>query len=372
MAGKLRNGETAQLCRFDDPAQALAAAVELQQRVQRESWPFGVNLRVRIALHSGEPSSAAAAPPAGLEVHRIERIAAVASGGQVLLSRPARVLASTVHLPEGSVLRELGPRRLAGLHYSERVSELALSAAVPASVLHASEDGDSEAAEAGLLGRAALLDTLSATMRSDEPRLLTLTGEPGSGRTRLARALAARMRRDYPDGVFSVAPCVALGPEQLAAALLRALGLFEVPLRTAVESLIEHLASLRALIVIDGVAPELGAGPWLAELLAGCSQLRIIAIAPRALGLPLEHAFAVPGLSLPGTAAPAEGLPDGDALQLFVGRVRAFRTGFELNRNNAAAIAESCVRLSGAPLAIELAAASVRMANPAAVAGRLG
>ena len=367
----LRQRETAQLCRFDDPAQALAAAAELQQRVANESWPFGVNLRVRIALHSGEPSAAADAPAVGLDVHRIERTAALANGGQVLLTRPARALASKVALPEGSVLRELGPRRLSGLHYSERVSELGLSAGTQPTALRGPEDGDGEGAETGLVGRAELLDTLSATMRSDDLRVLTLTGEPGCGRTRLARALAARMRRDYPDGVYSVAPCVALGPDQLAAALLRALGLFEVPLRTAVESLIEHLASLRALIVIDGVAPELGAGPWLAELLAGCSQLKLIAIAPRALGLPLEHAFAVPGLSLPKTAAPAEGLPDGEALQLFVGRVRAFRAGFELNRNNAAAIAESCLRLSGAPLAIELAAASVRTADPVAVAARL-
>ncbi len=197
-------------------------------------------------------------------------------------------------------------------------------------------------------------------------RLLTLTGAPGSGKTRLALRLAADHRTEFPHGLFYVPLAAITNPRLLAGTAARVLGLREVRGETALQSVQAFLRDRRALLIFDNFEQILGAAPQVGHLLDAASDLTIMVTSRAPLGLAGEQEFPVPPLALP----PIERLPDleqlatYDAVALFVARSRAADPNFDLDAENAAAVAEITTRLDGLPLAIELAAARIKLLRP--------
>jgi len=222
------------------------------------------------------------------------------------------------------------------------------------------------------VGRARELEAGAALL--GQARLLTLTGAGGSGKTRLAYRLAEGMLEAHPDGVWVVELAALAEPERVAHATVGALGLRIEPGRAPVETLVEHLAPRRSLIVLDNCEHVLDAAAELAQrLLAECPACRLLATSREGLGVPGEHVQPVPPLELPprGQVADPEALGRVESVRLFVERARQVQPGFAPRGAALTAVADVCRRLDGLPLAIELAAARVRVLDIEQIRSRL-
>jgi predicted ATPase/DNA-binding CsgD family transcriptional regulator len=210
-----------------------------------------------------------------------------------------------------------------------------------------------------------------------EARLLTLTGPGGSGKTRLALAVAAEVVaevEDYEDGAWLVELGPLSDPDLVARAAASVLGVREEPGRPLVETLCGHLEAKELLLILDNCEHLVEASASLAAALLGrCPKLRVLATSRETLRVPGEAVFAVPPLSLPDPRRPpdADGLSGYEAARLFAERARAAGRGFSLSEDSAMAVAQICHRLDGIPLAIELAAARTRALSVEQISERL-
>lgn len=221
------------------------------------------------------------------------------------------------------------------------------------------------------IGRAAELHGLRRLLDSGA-RLITLTGPGGVGKTRLAQELAARIAADFTHGAFFVSLQALTDPEQVLPELATALDVRESVQRPLGEELAAALGDKHALLCVDNWEHVLAAAPQVAELLARCPRLVMVATSREALRVRGEHEFPVPPFHLPASdATSVAAIVQADAVQLFVARAQAARPGFQLDEANAGVIGEICVLLDGLPLAIELAAALIRLFSPQALLQRL-
>lgn len=206
-----------------------------------------------------------------------------------------------------------------------------------------------------------------------ESRLLTLTGPGGTGKTRLATEVATKLSAAFPDGVgwveFGVLNDPALVPQHVA----KALGLREVPNQPLTETLAHDLHLARLLLVFDNCEHLVDACARLTDtFLQACPSLTILTTSREALGIPGERVYRVPALTFPQTLEmPMHQVLEHEATRLFVERAIAANSDFGLNNQNAFFITQICQRLDGIPLAIELAAARVRVLSPEEIAARL-
>jgi non-specific serine/threonine protein kinase len=211
------------------------------------------------------------------------------------------------------------------------------------------------------------------TLLSDD-RLLTLTGPGGAGKTRMAIEVASEVVDDFRDGAW-LAELASLSDSDLVAqAVAQALGVREAPGRPLIGALLEHLESREALLVLDNCEHLIDACATLADtLLRSCPKVRILATSREALGIAGERTWPVPPLSSPDShnLPPVQDLRSYEAIRLFVERARAVVPTFELTENNAPAVARLCRVLDGMPLAIELAAARVRVLSVEQISSRL-
>jgi predicted ATPase len=221
------------------------------------------------------------------------------------------------------------------------------------------------------IGRGRELSDLQSLLQS--ARLLTLTGVGGTGKTRLAIELARASAASFPDGVhwFELGglTTTAAVPQHVAATL----GVREMMGGSAVDSVIHDLAERCALLVLDNCEHVIDACATLADaLLRACPKLTILATSREALGVSGERAWLVPPLALPaGAARSVHTVQDAEAIALFLDRGRAVAPSFALSSENVQSIVRICRRLDGIPLAIELAAARVKMLSPQQIAERL-
>ena len=224
-----------------------------------------------------------------------------------------------------------------------------------------------------LIGRERERAAVTRELRRDEVRLLTLTGTGGVGKTRLALA-AAEALLDAFDGVYFVDLAPLADPALVASAIAGLVEVGETAGKPLVESLVEQLRDRSTLLVLDNFEQVLAAAPLLAELLAGCPALKLLVTSRAALRLSAEHEYPVPPLVLPDPKRlpDLEALAQYEAVTLFIQRARAARPDFQVTSESAPAVAELCTRLDGLPLAIELAAARVKLLPPRALLARLG
>ncbi|MGH9035854.1 MAG: ATP-binding protein, partial [Acidimicrobiia bacterium] len=350
---------------FSRATDAVAAAVEAQLALAREPWVTSEPVRVRMALHTGE-AEAHEGRYAGSTIIRTARLRAVAHGGQTVVSRATAELVSDA-LPEEVALVDLGSHRLRDLIRAEQVFQVDhvdLPGAFPPLRSLDRVANNLPAQLTSFIGREDELAQVARLLAS--VRLLTLTGAGGCGKTRLAAHAAASVAESYPAGVWWV-ELAPLGPgSAVSTAALSAIGLREQPSRSAVDQLADHFGSGRALVVADNCEHLLDSVVELLEPLLGRSpELTVLATSREPLGVAGETTWRVPPLALPGSGpSTPDALTAYDAVALFVERARQARPNFVVTNENAPAVAEICARLDGIPLAIELAAARVRVLSP--------
>lgn len=358
---------------FGSASAGLVAAVEAQRALTAQHWPGDSEVRVRMGLHTGE-ALVRDGTYVGLDVHRAARIAAVGHGGQILVSESSRALVEQ-SLPPGVELRDLGRHRLKDLAQPERIFETVIdglpSQFPPLRSLDATPN-NLPTQLTSFVGRAR--EVAEARRLLTTTRLLTLTGPGGTGKTRLSLQVAAEVIADYPDGVFFVPLGPIEDPGLVAPAIVAALGLREAPNEPPAERLAEYLRDRRLLIVLDNFEQVLPAVPLVGDLVRASAGLRVMATSRATLHLYGEQEYEVPPLGLPETGVdPDPAVLSGyEAVALFIQRAAAVRPGFEITSANGAAVAEICRRLDGLPLAIELAAARVKLLPPQALLTRLG
>jgi predicted ATPase/DNA-binding XRE family transcriptional regulator len=223
-----------------------------------------------------------------------------------------------------------------------------------------------------LVGREDQVSGVRERLSDAKMRLLTLTGTGGVGKTSLAVVAASGLRRAFPGGVFWVSLASLSDATLLPAAVAHALGLLDTGGRPSTEALRAALGERPALVVLDNLEHLAGAD-FVADLLATCPRLTVLATSRSPLGIRAEYEFPVPPLPTPGggLTPPVHAVAASPAVDLFLRRAQAVRPSFALTDTNAAAVAEICQRVDGLPLAIELAAARVRVLAPLAILGRL-
>ncbi|WP_392543111.1 ATP-binding protein [Oryzobacter telluris] len=346
---------------FGSAGDAVSAAAEGQTGLEAFPWPQGVRLRVRMGLHTGHPD------PfednlVGFDVHLGARVAATAYGGQVVLS--AATADRVRHaLPDGTDLLDLGTHRLKDIEEPQRIFQLVvpgLPTSFPA-LRSLGAPGSLPVAPTALVGRDGELEALTSVLTRPGPRLVTLTGPGGTGKTRLSLAVAAVVAPAYPDGVHFVELASATEPDVAWSTLAETLG----HVGDGEAGLLGRLGERDLLLVLDNLEqlPDSGADV-MRSLLAGTNRLRVLATSRRPLRVPGEQEYPVPPLDLPDLG-PAEGRLEAasrsGAVCLFVQQARLADPGFRLGEDNVADVVALCHRLDGLPLAVELAAARVRL-----------
>ncbi|MFN8632493.1 MAG: tetratricopeptide repeat protein [Chloroflexota bacterium] len=357
---------------FVRASEAVAAAAEMQRSLAAHPWPDGVSVKVRLGMHTGEPTVTPAGY-AGLDVHRAARICSAGHGGQILVSSTTADLVSA-SLPDGLSLTELGSYRFKDFAFAERVYQIDV-AGLPTGFppLRTLEVGSRLPGQHhSLIGRERELASARRLLLDPFTRLLTFTGPGGSGKTRLAVAVAEVAHDAFEDGVCFV-PLASVGDAaQVASSIAHALGVRDISNRDPRDIVVDVLGGRDQLVVLDNFEQVLDAAPLVADLLTACPRLRFLATSRELLHLTGERELPVPPLDLPppDLNTPSQ-IFEMAAPKLFVERAGEAKRDFVAADADAPVIAEICRRLDGLPLAIELAAARIRFLTPAVLLSRL-
>jgi predicted ATPase/class 3 adenylate cyclase len=372
---------------FPTAASALQAALKSQSDLQNETWS-STPIKVRMGIHTGQAEIQAGGDYQGyLTLTRAQRVMSVAHGGQILLSNSSAELIRG-ELPAGVSLMDMKEHRLKGLvnpeHLWQVVAPNLPSDFPPLQSLNEIPNNlpvqltsfigrEREVAElknaltpAPLASSNSAAGDLAARRRArEEPearetRLLTLTGSGGTGKTRLSLQVAAEVLEAFPDGVWLIELASLTDASQIIPAMAQVFGLQELPFRPLAEQVTDYLRDKKCLLILDNCEHLIVACARLADgLLHQCTGLKILASSREALGIAGEMVYHTPSLA------------DPESTQLFLDRARAVKSNFKLTDANDSAIAQICSRLDGIPLAIELAAARVKLLSPEQIASRL-
>jgi predicted ATPase/class 3 adenylate cyclase/DNA-binding CsgD family transcriptional regulator len=358
---------------FSRASDAVAAALTAQRAFATESWPRGAELRVRLALHTGEAQLLEGRFYLGHALNRCARIRATAHGGQVLVSATTATLV-TDQLPAGSALHYLGAYRLKDLGNPERISQL-VHPDLPSNFppLRSLEQfrHNLPLQLTPLIGREREIVEVCSLMAE---RSVTLTGSAGVGKTRLALAVGAEMLEHFPGGVWWVELAPLADPNAVGRAVLTVLGAREVAGTSVVDQLTVALGDQPCLLLLDNCEHLVeSCAELVAGLLAASPSTSMLATSREQLGVPGEVTWRVPSMRCPTPEDRVDvpTLSQYDAVRLFVERARRARPSFLVDDANAPAIADICHRLDGIPLAIELAAARCRQMSAERIAMEL-
>ncbi len=342
---------------FAAASDAVAAASEILKEIEVECWPTASPLRVRLALHTGEAQLQGDENYHGRTIIRCARLRAVAHGGQALVSDATHDLVAEL-LPADVSLRLLGVHRLKDLGRSERVWQLCtplLDGDFPALRSLDSVPNNLPIQLTSFVGRSVELAGIREALH--DARLVTCVGAGGSGKSRLAVQSAADLVDEHGGGTWWVDLSPISDPDCVPEALARVLGLRPEHDRDLVGMLIGQLADQEALVVVDNCEQVVDAVAQLVDsLLHGAPTLRVLATSREPLGVSGEVVWRVPSLD------------DDAAVELFIERARQVRPEYEVPAHDVGIVTEICHRLDGIPLAIELAAAQIRVMHPSRIA----
>ena len=361
------------LVAFSRARDAVGTGVAAQLALTKHAWPDDASLRVRMGLHTGEPVSRSG-DYVGLDVHRAARICAAGHGGQILLSQAVRVLAAS-DLPPGASMRDLGTHRLKDLREPEYLFQVVhpdLPSDFPPLKSLDVQPNNLPIQLTSFIGREREKAEVRRLLFAS--RCLTLTGSGGAGKTRLALQVAAETLEEFPGGVWLVELAALSDPTLVPQAEASALRVTEQPGRLMVDTLRDGVRGKSMLVMLDNCEHLVAACAHLTTALLGaCPNLRILATSREALGVSGETTWRVPSLSVPDPQhlPPLDRFKEYDAVRLFIDRVVASDPQFAVTTNNAPAVAQVCHRLDGIPLALELAAARVKVLAVEQIATRL-
>ena len=355
---------------FPSATGALGAAVHAQRGLASHPWPDGSAIRVRIGLHTGE-GALGGDDYLGIDVNKAARIAATGHGGQIVVSSTTAALAAD-GVPPGVATRDLGTHALKDFEAPERLYDLAIDGLDDTFPPLRTADADVDVLptpRTSFVGREAHVAEIAATVAAT--RLTTLTGPGGSGKTRLAIETASRLRHRFRDGVVFVDLSAVTERDLIVPSIMRALRIRAAPGGDPVDALAEHLHERRTLLVLDTLEQLVDDARVVGELLDGAPAIRVLATSRLPLRLAGEVAYPVPPLALPDASQDPSELEAAEAIRLFLDRAATVRPGFRIDETNAAAVVGIVSALDALPLAIELAAARLRVLDPATIADRL-
>src|SRR5438093_395611 len=357
-------------------ANAIRASAAAQRALAKAPFPHGVTVRVRMGMHTGEgrPATAdAGADYVGIDVNRAARVAAAGNGGQVLLTDATATLARP-ELGDGVSFRDLGEFRLKDLANPEHLYQLVISgcaADVPPLPTLDQTATFLPAQPSSFIGRAR--EIAEGQRLLEKSRLVTLTGPGGTGKTRLSLRIAEESASGFGDGTYFVPLAPINDPDLVPSTIAHTLGVQVSGAEMPLTRLLDHVKGKRMLLVLDNFEQILPAALFVSQLLAASPTLKVITSSRAPLRIAGEQEFPVPPLELldPQQLPPVEVMAQSDAVRLFIERAMIVRPDFRITPENAAAVAEIVYRLDGLPLAIELAAARVKVLTPQSMLPRL-
>jgi len=370
---ELRTEGDSFFCVFESALDACSAAAQAQREFATQSWPRDEPIRVRIGLHTGE-APLVGNEYIGIDVHHAARVAAAAHGGQVVVSDTTRSLVET-SLPQGLGLRDLGLHRLKDLARPERLFQLVIAGVpdqFPALRTLDSTPNNLPTQLTSFVGREE--QVAEAKRLLEGTHLLTLTGPGGIGKTRLSLQIAAEAVQGFPDGVYFVPLSAVRDPDLIPSVIAQAIGISVAGNRLPFDAVIDHLRDKTVLLVLDNFEQLLPEGaPVVAQIIQASPGLKVVASSRAVLHVYGEQELGVEPLRIPDLKAlpSLAALSQYEAVRLFIDRAVAAKHDFRVTNENAPAIAGICERVDGLPLAIELAAARVKLFNPQALLARL-
>jgi predicted ATPase/class 3 adenylate cyclase len=357
---------------FDDPLDAVAATLDLQQALADPAATNGVALRVRCGLHVGFVERRDN-DYFGSAVNRAARIMSAAYGGQILLSGAVAALVEG-RLPPGVGLRDLGLVRLRDLASPERmyqVTHVGLRAEFPPLRSLEGTPNNLPQQVTSFIGRESESAEVKAMLAGN--RLVTLLGVGGIGKSRLSLQVAADVLDDYPDGVWFVELAPIADEVRVPQVVATVLGVSEEAGKPLVDVLVRALRHRRLLLVLDNCEHLAAAcADLVARLLQSGPHVKVLASSREPLNLRGEITYPVPAMGLPDRSNRTTSTPTQfEAVRLFAERAAGVDPAFEITLRNADIVVDICRRLDGIPLAIELAAARVRGLSVEQISARL-
>jgi predicted ATPase/class 3 adenylate cyclase len=359
---------------FSSATNAVSAALHAQQLLQQEAWA-PAPVKVRMGIHTGAVQLSGENEYSGYTTLALcQRVMSAGHGGQVLVSSASRELVRD-SLPEGVELITLGERRLKDMLRPEHLYQLiapGFPATFPPLKTLDSFPNNLPAQLTSFIGREREIAEVKRELSGH--RLVTLTGSGGTGKTRLSLQVAAELLDQFPHGIWFVELAPLSDPDLIPQTILSTIGLNEQAGKSAVEFLKDYLREKRSLIVLDNCEHLIDASAKVTNTLINTApELKILASSREALGVKGEVSYAVPSLSSPDikNLPIMEKLSQYEAVRLFIDRASLVSPSFVVDKDNAPFIAQICYRLDGIPLAIELAAARVKMLSVEQISNRL-
>lgn len=296
-------------------------------------------------------------------------------GGQVLLSQVTCDLVEH-DLPEGVSLRDLGAHRLKDLRHPQHLFQLViagLAADFPSLKTLDTSPHNLPIQPNPFIRREKEMAAVQHHLLHEGVRLLTLTGPGGVGKTRLGLHVAAELTERFADGIWFVSLAAVSDPKLIMPTIAQTLGLQEELDRTLLDQLQVTLHEKQVLLLLDNLEHVASAATHIADLLAVCPRLKVLTTSREALHVRAEREFPVPALALPDLKHLSDlaAVSQYEAVALFIERAQAARPAFQMTNANVPAVAEICARLDGLPLAIELAAARIKLFPPQELLNRL-
>ena len=349
---------------FHNTVDALYTTLSVQRKLQTESWDEKARIKVRMGLHTGAAELGVEGSNKSYDGYvtlaSTQRVMSLAYGGQILISQTTHDLLQN-DLPEDINLRDMGEHRLKGLRTPLRLYQVLapdLPQAFPAIQSLDAFPNNLPNQLTSFIGREKEISEIKRLLQT--ARLVTLTGSGGTGKTRLSQEIGSHELKNFPHGIWLTELAPLTDPAQIIPAMAQVFGLQELPFNSLTNLIMDYLRDKTALLLLDNCEHLIQDCARLADdLLHQCTGIKILASSREALGIAGEVSYHVPSL---GTT---------ESTQLFVDRALAVNPGFKLTDGNASSIAQICFRLDGIPLAIELAAARVKLLSPEQIAARL-
>jgi predicted ATPase/class 3 adenylate cyclase len=363
---------------FHTALDALNAAVEAQQLLLQEAWsPALIKVRMGIntgTAHMGSLDGRAEGYRGYTTMARVQRVMSIGHGGQILLSNTACELVRG-ELPTDVTLRDMGEHRLKSLLNPEHLWQVDvpdLSQEFPALQSLNKIPNNLPVQLTSFIGREKEISEVTQALSVH--RLITLTGSGGTGKTRLCLEVAADELEHFSDGVWFIELAQLADPRLVPQTILAVLHLGEQAGKTPLKVLEEQLHRKKLLLILDNCEHLIESSARVVHaLLVSAPEIKILASSREAMGVQGELAWHVPSLGLPDTKIllQIEQLAQYEAVRLFIDRATLVQPHFTVTNENAPAVAQICYRLDGIPLAIELAAARLKMLSPEQIVARL-